>query len=128
MSHPEACTVVFPADRLSQVAITHDASEDQLPLRRTEQVRLSEHDTVADGDLTSLAPASGGAHQVIPGEIHDGPAMSFTASGPFHYEMQELISGAVIEPVDNLFRHDFAEFRVIGQNLNLHFIVYNLAY
>ena len=53
--------------------------------------------------------------------------MSFTAAGPLDYEVQELVGGAVIEPVDNLLWHHFAKFRVIGQDLDLHFLVYNLA-
>src|SRR5262249_42472626 len=99
VAHPKSGAVIGRTYRLRQVAVTHDRAQYHLPLRIAEIVRLRQHDPIADVHLPCLAPAARSPDQMVAGEIEGGPAMASTSARSFYPEVQEFLSGPVIEPV-----------------------------
>src|ERR1022692_4068263 len=123
MSHAETGALIILANSLRQIAISHDTAKDYLPLQLTEQVRLSEHNSVTHRYLAGLTPPTRSTHQVIASEVHDSSAMSRAAPCSLDNEVQELIRDAIVKPVDYFSWHDLAEFGIVRKNLDLHLLV-----
>src|SRR5580704_15966986 len=90
VSHTESRAVVGTTHRGGQIAITHERSEDELPLLVTKKVRLGKHYAVPNTDLPGLAPSTGSADQVIRRQVEGCPPVPRPAARPLDPEVQKL--------------------------------------
>ena len=105
-------------------SVSHQASQDHLPLEVRQVVRDRLQHPVPDPQLPRLPPAPRGADLVIGRARELGPSV---APGPSHGDLEELVGHAVVEPVDHLLRHDGAHLWVIGEHLDRQSLVDDLA-
>src|SRR5450759_3942999 len=126
MAHTEPGALITLPYWLGETTVTHDGSEDYLPLHRAEQVWLSEHYAITYGELPGLSPSARCTDEVIGCEIHDGAPVPSSAATALNGEVKKLIGSTVVKPVDDLLRYELAKILVVRENLNCHPLVNDL--
>src|SRR5947208_182554 len=81
-------------------------------------------DAISDRQLLGLTPTTRRPDLVVRGARKLRPPVAMTLR---HCELQELVSGAVVEPVDDLLRDDSVELGIVGQHLYRQLLVDDLA-
>ena len=123
MSQPEPHAVAIPPVG-RQVSVAHQRAEHHLELLLAEPMRFGGQHSVTGDEIARLRPATRGADEVIGcrGELR--PAV---AARLLDRELQEVLGRSVVEPVHHLAGHDLIGHRVVGQHLDIHLVVDDLA-
>src|SRR5450755_2665071 len=107
-----------------QIAVAHQRPEHNLHLLCAQPMWLGDHYPVAREKLTGGTPATRRPDEVVSG----GSKLSTPVAARLgHGELEELVGHTVVEPVDDLAGHDAVGFGVVGEHLDLHLLVDDLA-
>ena len=94
VTEPEADAV--PGAKVGrQVGVAHEAAQHDLPLLIAQPGRLADHDPVTGHQLTCFDPSTGSADLVI---RRGAELRTPIAAGLLDRELQEPVSGTVVEP------------------------------
>ena len=122
MSPAEACSV--PGATRRQCTVTHQPTEEDLPLEVAEVFSGCLHHAIAFDQLASRPPAAWSRNHVV---VSCRELRSTVATATLDCELQEAFCGAVVEPVRDRLGDEFTLLEVVREHFDRQFLVDDLA-